>query len=319
MDTYFIRHKFPGDEKDLCDARRIAIRFENHRILGKQTDLNPDWFRGLSPRYASTYRSALNYMIRLRDQGGYVFAEYGGGYIGKHRHRDIGCILARIKPQDQFDVFNASANDFTYQVALKLDPSSVGYIRYSEFPVLLAIRPPYSTICRPSRTYPQIAAAFFNRERLPATEALELMHPKMVEQLCVEYLRRRGHENDLLDYCTLRPGKSLAIIDIAGRLSSKRWLFAQVKNASLSANYSSELASQLESFIGESIGDNAVGVLFGKFEGAQNYDGPISFVDLKEVFQYFRKQQKAVLEDMIGFGAVETDDGPIPMDVDWAG
>ena len=260
MDTYFIRHKFPGDVyRNLCDARRIAIDFENHRVLGKQTDLDPDFFRGLSPGYSRAYRSALNYMIRLRDQGGYVFAEYGGGYIGKHRRRDIGCILARIDPQDQFDVFNSSENDFTYQVTLKLDPSSIGYIRYAEFPVLLAIRPPFSTICRPSRTYPQIAAAFFNRERIPATEALELLHPKVVEQLCVEYLRRRGHENDLLDYCTLRPGKSLAIIDIAGRLSSKRWLFAQVKNASLSAIYSSELASELESFIGESNRANAVG------------------------------------------------------------
>jgi len=313
MYTYFIRHKFPGDEEDLCDSRRIAINFENHRIPGKQTELDPDRFRG-------SYRSALNYMIRLRDQGGYVFAEYGGGYIGKRRSGDKGCILARIEPQDQFDAFNAPANDYTYQVTLKLDPNSVGYIRYSEFPVLLAIRPPFSTICQPSRTYPQIAAAFFNRESLPATDVLEFMHPKMVEQLCVEYLRRRGHENDLLDYCMLRPGKSLAIIDIAGRLSpSGQKLFAQVKNAPLSADRSSKLASELESFIGKSNANNAVGVLFGRFEGAQNYDGPISFVDLEEVFQYFRKQQKAVLEDMIGFGAVETDDGPIPMEVDWAG
>ena len=295
MDTFFIRHKLKGDEKDLCDARRIAIDFENEHIPGKQTDLDPDCFRG-------TYRSALNYMIRLRDQGGYVFAEYGEGYIGKRRSGDVGCILARIEPQDQFDAFNAPENDFTYQVTLKLDPSSIGYVRYSEFPVLLAIRPPFSTICRPSRTYKQIAAAFFNRGKIPATKALDLLHPKMVEQLCVEYLRRRGHENDKLDYCMLRPGKSLAIIDIAGRLSSSgRKLFAQVKNASLSADRSSKLASQLESFIGESNTDNDVGVLFGRFEGSRDYDGPISFVDLEEVFQYFREQRETVLKDMIGF------------------
>ena len=141
----------------------------------------------------------------------------------------------------------------------------------------------------------------------------------MVEQLCVEYLRREGHNNDKLAYCTLRPGKSLAIIDIAGRLEGERPIFAQVKNESLSADRSSELASQLESFIGKSNREDPVGVLFGKFDGAQDYDGPISFVDLEKVFQYFREQDETVLKNMVGFGEIETDKKPFPIDVDWAG
>lgn len=309
MHTYFIRHNLKGDERDLCDAYRIAIDFENRPISRKPSELDPD-IRG-------AYRSALNYMIQLRDHGGYVFAEYGG-YIGRRRSGDIGCILAKIEPQDNFDVFNAHTNNFTYQVTLKLVPSSIGYIRYSEFPVLLAIRPPFSTICRPSRTYKQIAAAFFNKEEIPATEALNTLHPKIVEQLCVEYLRREGCNNDKLAYCTLRPGKSLAIIDIAGRLEDERPIFAQVKNASLSANRSAELASQLESFIGKSNREDPVGVLFGKFDGARVYDGPISFVDLEKVFQYFREQDETVLKNMVGFGEIETDKEPFPIDVNWA-
>ena len=113
-----------------------------------------------------------------------------------------------------------------------------------------------------------IAKAYFSGAKIPEKEALELLHPNMVEQLCVEYLRREGYsdfEKDTLDYCTLRPGKSLAIIDIAGRLESKRWLFAQVKNDSLSAARSTKLADHLERFLGETGRKDAVGVLFGMY------------------------------------------------------
>lgn len=317
MGPYFIRHKLKGDEYDLCDAHRIAIDFENLPVPEKQTELDPDHFRDLPSRYASAYRTALNYMINLRDLGGYVFAEYGRGYIGKNRSEDIGCILARIEPQDRFEAFAPSNKKYSYQVSLQLNPNSIGYIRYSDFPVLLAIRPPFSTICQPSRTYQEIASAFFDRQRIPGSKALELIHPKMVEQLCVEYLRQKGHKNHKLDYCALRPGKSLAIIDIAGRLTNKQWIFAQVKNASLSQSYSAELACELERFIGKSDEERAEGVLFGSFDKGQSYDGPISFVDLNDVLEYFRQRQSTILEDMIGFRAIETDDGPVSMEVDW--
>lgn len=139
----------------------------------------------------------------------------------------------------------------------------------------------------------------------------------MVEQLCVEYLRRKGHEEDKLDYCTLRPGKSLAVIDIAGRLGSSKRLFAQVKNTSLSPNYATELASELEHFIGKSRTEAAVGVLFGRFKDAQKYHGPISFVELGDVVRYFRKRNETILNDMIGIGAVETGDDAFSIDIDW--
>jgi len=313
MDPFFIRHKLGSAEKNLCDAQRIAIDFENLRFSGGLAELEAGDFHG-------AYKTALKYMIDLRDNGGWVFAEYGPGYIGKHRREDVGCIIARIEPQGPFESFTAPANGQTYQVTLKLDPSSIGYIRYSEFPVLLAIRPPYGTICRPSRsTYRQIAEAFFDGKKIPATEALNTLHPKIVEQLCVEYLRRKGHDNNKLAYCTLRPGKSLAIIDIAGRLQDERPIFAQVKNAPLSADRSSELASQLENFIGESNREDAVGVLFGMFDEAQEYDGPISFVNLEKVFQYFRESDETVLKNMVGFGEIGTDKKPFPIDVDWTG
>ena len=72
---YFIRHKLAGDNRDLCDAHRIAIRFDNLRVFRQDTELKSE-IRG-------AYRTALKYMIDLRDQGGWVFAEYGDGYIGK--------------------------------------------------------------------------------------------------------------------------------------------------------------------------------------------------------------------------------------------
>ncbi len=310
VDTYFIRHKLRGDEVELCDAHRIAIDFDNLPISGDATELGSE-IRG-------AYRTALTYMIHLRDHGGYVFAEYGEGYIGNRRSGDIGCILAKVEPQRRFGAFKPTAKDYEYQVTLELDPSSIGYIRYSEFPVLLAIRPPFSTICRPSRTYPQIAEAFFDRKPMPAQDVLELLHPKMVEQLCVEYLRRRD-QDDRLDYCMLRPGKSLAIIDIAGRLVSGEALFAQVKNAPLSADRSSKLAGELERFVCSAKEDNAVGILFGQFKDAQDCDGPISFVDLRDVIRSFHGEDRKVLEDMIGAGDIETDtEGSYSVRIDWA-
>ena len=308
-DTYFIRHKLNGDERELCEAGRIAIWFDNLPITAKTEN-------ELGPSIRGAYRTALKYMIRLRNQGGYVFAEYGDGYMGSLGGSGQGFVLAKVQPQDRFEAF--TVNDNTYHVTVKLDRNSIGYVRYSEFPVLLAVRPPFSTICQPARTFPLVAAAFFAREKIPGEDALELLHPKMVEQLCVEYLRQPPMGNDRLRYCILRPGKSLAIIDIAGRLDGGRRLFAQVKNVRLSAEYTKDLASQLKDFIRSAREDNTVGVLFGQFEDAIDSDGIVSLVNLHDVIHHFREQNSGIIDDMIGTGTVDTANGPFSIDLDWA-
>ena len=42
MRPYFIRHKFNGDEKVLCNSHRIAIDFENRRVDKEIAEPPPD-------------------------------------------------------------------------------------------------------------------------------------------------------------------------------------------------------------------------------------------------------------------------------------
>jgi hypothetical protein len=174
-----------------------------------------------------------------------------------------------------------------------LDPNFYEIIDYSKYPVLLAIRPPYGTLCKPGRdTYWEFVNYKLTGERPDLST--KLLHPKMAEQMCVEYLRSVGVNGHKLNYCTLKPGKTLAFIDICGVLDNKKDVIAQVKNGKIEK-------SALDAFAKFTINNiDGVNIVFSKDrDKAEPY---IVFVNIDDVFDHFKKTKPEMLEKMI-FGS----------------
>jgi hypothetical protein len=298
--TYFIRHKNPKEKEipaRLFDEKRIAIYFDREpwehvfdieKLIPHGGKFTEEYKKAAGAGYARTYASALNLISQIQTNGGYIFAEYGDSFIGNMGN---GCILGQVEagtPVENVDGISP--------VTLRMKPSTIKIINYADYPVLLAIRPPYGTICCPSRnTYKTIADYHFDKKDVILSS--DLLHPKMAEQMCVEYLRSVGLETGnselTLSHCFLQPGKTLATIDIAGRLHNGKSIFAQVKNG--------EIRQDIERDFFDFVGDKAIGVIFSKFIGDHRKisDGRYK-VNIDGVFSYFTRSNRQLLVDLIG-------------------
>ena len=311
MEVYFIRHKNekrPQIIQSLKEENRIAIFFENRPWnevgkfieTGDPNNLPPDPKRKKSETTA--YRTALKYFEALSQNGGYLFVEYGDAELTKESK---GCFFVEIAKGTQVESLNISDCSDLIHITLKYTLRTK--VNYSHYPVLLAIRPPFSTICITSkRTYPKIAG-YLREPSILLPPSLDLLHPKMMEQMCVEYLLKRGldhnGENSKLDYCFLKPGKNLAYIDIAGRLNNGQILYAQVKNSPINkrdeANFKKFIQDQ----------SNVAAVIFADFnkdnQNAYSLKESIHYIDIQDVFNEF-KHNNQMMEDMIGFPLIKS-------------
>lgn len=297
MKTYFIRHKSkdPKTFQTLLSENSIAIFFDNlpwHEVFDENaktpradyftTDYSLKEGRG----YSRAYTSAIRLINEIRSNGAYVFAEYGDAYLGNEQY---GCILGRVEKDSSIVEIPGIS-----KIGIRLIPSSIKKILYSDYPVLLAIRPPYGTICCPQRsTYAMVAEQLYGSKKI--TLSADLIHPNMVEQMCGEYLRIFSlHENDpsyRLAFCSMKIGKNLATIDISGRLQNGKRLFAQIKNGHI--NKSDE-----DKFIAF-LGKDDIGIIFDKTRTTGTSRG-VYRLNVDDIFQKFLKHNPQLIADLIG-------------------
>lgn len=293
--VYFIRHKEGEDiEKEnrkksiieLMHQKRIAIFFENEpwsKVYDEKSGLPSLGYFHKFTQENSTYRSALNFFHRLSTEGGYIVAEYLGGKVP---NGGCGAIVSKILKGTKVEKAEG------FEVTLKLDENHYKEFDYYTHPVLLAIRPPYGTICQPSReTYR--AFVDYTLFGTPPVLSADLLHPKMVEQMCVEYLRKVGVNGNKLSYCTLRPGKTLAVIDICGVLENNEEFFAQVKNGKIDKY---DLAA-FEEFTNKNIA--GLNVVFSNDPPGKRNN--VTFLNIDVIFKYFIDTNKQMLLRMSGF------------------
>jgi hypothetical protein len=312
-EVYFIRHKpvsqsetgrTKQDLEDLKEQERISIFYDNrpinevvdnyHILKGKYPDGNiqyKDAYFSKTKDNKSKYRSALNMIWRLGKYGGLVVSEY---------NNDAHCLIGNVPPNTKIELFTAKHSNFEFNVTLKLEGTIT--IAYSDCPVLPAVRPPFQTICNPTSSFFKEIIPAIYRDGLGSVQpARSLLHPKMLEQMCVEYLRTVGYaKRKLLKYCILRPGKNLPTIDIAGVSADDRKIYAQVKADEIKPKAIDTLKQYMEEMEDTS---NAVYVVFCEgVRGRGTVEG-ITYIDVDTVFDHFNSSEtgQGMIKRMIGF------------------
>ena len=244
--------------------------------------------------YNKKYKSALDYFWRLGKYGGLVVAEY---------NNDPYCLIGVVKPNTKIENFN---NKFNVTIQLQ----DTEDIKYSEYPVLLAVRPSHGTICEPKTSFfINIIPRIYNKTlndllNIDNLTKRKLLHPKMLEQMCVEYLRRKAFKDDqILKYCILRPGKNLAKIDIAGVSSANKLVYAQVKANQIKSVDHEEFKNL---FKDKEENNDTINIIFCEnIDKIEHKSENIIYIDIdKEVFRYFNEEDyndgQEMIQRMIG-------------------
>lgn len=299
--VFFIRHtpyKLDRTTKDLDDLKKsnqIAIFYDNapfDRVVknidysGNRIEYIEEYFsnnRNL-PNYNKVYKSALNYMWFLGKNGGLVVAEYNS---------EGQCSIGRVLPNTKIEVFKEKFN-----VTLPL--TKVIQIDYADYPVLPAVRPPHGTICEPHTSFfRDIIPAIFNNALSSIKIRRSLLHYKMLEQLCLEYLR----EKKILKYCILRPGKTVATIDIAGVSFGGKTIYAQVKADHIDETEHKEFTD----FVKDK--KDTINFIFcERANEIKDKSDNTNYIDVdKDVFDFFNStdEGKKMIKRMIGFNTNE--------------
>lgn len=290
MKTYFIRHKSDDSHeiKELLGNNLISIFYDNapwDAVSKKEFwDQIEHQDKKGSKRY-SAYKTSVEYFKEISNNGGWIFSEYGSSLLSSGKK---GCLLGEIRKGTEVKVHK------DLNVTLQL--ANVTEIEYSKYPVLLAIRPPFGTICSPNRkTYSTLAESLMLNK--PLVPDLTLMHPTVVEQMCVEHLRLHGLESDKemrLDYLFLNVGKTMATYDIAGRINNGKKVFCQVKHG--------PIHPQTEEHFIKSIPNDAIGVIYA--DNVENKTvGNIYYRNIKDIYHTLNCENPQMINDMIGIAA----------------
>ena len=177
------------------------------------------------------------------------------------------------------------------------------YYPSEDFPVYQAVRPQKSTCCEPHTAFMTKVLPFIykheDNQKIQATT--ELLHAKVIEQMCEEYLRQKGYdetdEKSKLDYSSCRVGKTMKDFDIVGRAKNGRTVLAQVKSDNVS-----KYLGLYENIKKE---DNKVYIVFADGENNQkpifkNKELNIQFIPIKSIYKYFVRNNRQMIIDMIG-------------------
>lgn len=287
MNTYFIRHKDENRKNlsKLLQNHKIAIFFEDipwNQATDAEYWKSPERKNQKGSRYFTAYKTAVEFFKMLSKDGGQIFAEYENAILPNGKK---GCLLGTVTPGTP--VLEWDGCNTTLQL------QNVVEVEYAKYPVLLAIRPPYGTICQPQRqTYAKLAESLLKHK--PIQPDIELIHPSVAEQMCVEFLRIYGiseKEEDKLNYLFLNVGKTMATVDIAGRLNNNKKVFCQVKHGPIHDNTK-------KAFV-EIIPKEAIGVIFAN-NVANEVIGNIHYINIKDIYQKILKDSPQMIIDMIG-------------------
>lgn len=196
-------------------------------------------------------------------------------------------LFGKIDSKEVEDCFNK--NGFPMKT-LHFAPDTVRELKIEDYPVYLAARPPYTTVCRPQSCFFTCCIPVIYDGK-PLKADVKLLHYKMLEQLCEEYLRRFGVEGVRMTNTICKVGKSLSVFDIIGRLENGKKVFAQVK-----ADREDDTAERYLRLYKES--DKACYLFFDDCRAGENRRR----IAVSEVFGRFAESAwgRKMLADMIG-------------------
>lgn len=213
MEAYFIRHTKGMTVVDeaidcLWERNKIAIHFEDKESLDDRDYKIP------------AAKKAVRIFRELRDNGGYVWAEY-------RNRKDIK--VGKIAPTRHHGVCKTkwvSSEKTAILKTLQIDEKSVRMITPTEAMAFRAARPPAVTISRwPSKK--DSLKSLVEREHLK--ESWDNLGTERQETVCAEYLRNPdAPECPVLEHLLMPVGRTLEHVDIYGYSTDKKMLFAQV-------------------------------------------------------------------------------------------
>ena len=323
----FIRHKLDGaDEVGLCEKlyneKKIAYHYigETHEVCRDiykkeySTKLSLLEKQYKAKTIKNAYKAAVLFEDAIKNKK-LVIAEYTFEN-GKKEY-----LLGRVVGKKIEDIEYKNSNNFYKTLQLEDSP-----IKFSveEFPVYLAVRPPFITLCeyggrgsseeitennddiklRNNPFFVKIIPIIYkHKKNISVDEKIEfdvhLLHHSMIEQMCEEYLRLHGYdekEATQLQYNSCRVGKSMEKYDIVGRAKNNVMIYAQVK-----ADWKESYVNIFEDveFPKE---EKAEMILFASENGKNvELNNGAKFVSIQDVFKYFNNDVgQKMLMDMSG-------------------
>jgi hypothetical protein len=229
MKTYFARHTLELDidattRRLLWDGRHIAVHFPQH---GAETKVREVDNASLDPAdYAGSGRRAMEALVELSTEGGYVCAQYAG-------YDD--CLVGVVLPKSRIELVSGQWGGHLYPPtrpailkALRLDRAAL--LKPEESVRILIGRPRQGTLMRwPSAgTMIQDLVEGTWHTRLPT---LRDLLPPQQEIMCSEFLRlpeALTHGLPGLAHLLLPPGRTMKDVDVYGIALDGKRLFAQV-------------------------------------------------------------------------------------------
>ncbi len=310
--VYFIRHN-TTDEIDkyvirkLAEESRIGLFYENQpfdsfvyegsyhtknsvadSVNKYRTQLDKSKKKDFKPNQG--YATSLNYIRELSLDGGYIFVEYNRGELGEV---GFGCYFCEIEKNTNITSMNYEDQSEQKELYITLKYKKIKELKYSAYPALLAARPTHSTLCIPRRVTFAVVAKVLLGQSDKITLTTDLLSAAAVEQMCVEYLRSTEFF-DPLDYCLLRPGRSLASIDIAGVTKGGHSIYGQVKNSVIKKNDLSDFQKFCKGI------DPKYSIVFSKKSDDFQDIKDVTFHFIEDIFDYFLDNKRKMIEALIG-------------------
>ena len=289
LPIYYLRHNFSGrGEVDpiLLKKKFIAFHYsdEYHEKFEDYSSAHEGYERG--------FKIAFKAFTKMGKDGAIVVFE--------HDDPDYFYIASVFSGQtiQPFEFASTTHGSILYKVLSYSNPKRFSYAQNM---VLLALRPPYGTVCQPKPPFPSIIRYLYLG--YPLHRSVQLLHPKFLEQLCENFLRSDFAPPEIrLLYTTVKTGKTLPIVDIVGRNAAGRMLLVQVSHAS--GGEAIDKAKKLVS-LAQTVPDT-VSILFSG-EPDLTYEGLDYHFPVQNVFAKFEDNSapwhRTMLEEMLGIKA----------------
>lgn len=279
---YYIRHKMSGSEifnSELKTRKIIAYHF-NDEYHDKIDDYSED------VRKNRGFIQAYNAFMDITRNGAIVVAEFDDSNV---------FIIAEIEKGTKTipAEFIYKGNKLVYKT---MQYSKDKEYKYSNYPVLAAIKPPYSTICSPGKYFCRVIRRIRGEESGPPT--VNDLHPKMLEVLCETYLRSDLAPEDIqIKYCLVKTGKTMPEVDIIAKSKTGKAIYAQVTH--FSGGEAREKAKRLVAFVK----DQGITIMFSKNRDKLTVDELNYHFCIDDVFEDFvnhaDKSYQVMIEEMI--------------------
>jgi hypothetical protein len=284
----FIRHNFDNAEQmhEYCIKNNyIAIHFtpEGHVEWSSYSE---------QAKKAKGFKRAFQALKDLGKHGGFVVAQYNP------QHFQVG----QVNRGTEIELYNYGrehGQQDNYYKLLKLAKRTAAY-SYPRYPLLAALRPPYVAICKMSDHSRGIVRHLW--DGTPIERKLHNLHPKMLEQMCEEWLRTDYADDYRIKYELLKTGETLPVIDICAETRSGHRLFVQVTFAE--GKQALSKARELKEYCDESASTMPT---IGLFMGPEKQQDEVArlglkYVSIESVFNQFDKTSfyGDMLDKMIG-------------------